>query len=82
MILSYAKPFNEKTREQLAKIWRKKKHVSDLSTLSIDDMKIKKKQICFVALKILNIRQNTIFTQQTYRPAILLKRDPNTSIFL
>ena len=29
MILSYAKPFNEKMREQLVKIWKKrKKHVS------------------------------------------------------
>ena len=44
MILSYAKPFNEKMREQLVKMWeKKKKHVSDFSKLSIDDMKRKKK---------------------------------------
>ena len=43
----------------------KKKNVSDFSTLSIDDMKTKKKQICFVGIEILNNRQNTtLFTQQ------------------
>ena len=44
MILSYAKSFNEKVREQLAKIWKKEnQHASDLSTLSIGDIKINKK---------------------------------------
>ena len=40
MILSPAKHLNEKMREQLVKICKeKKRHVSDFSTLSIDDMK-------------------------------------------
>ena len=40
MILSLAKHLNEKMREQLVKICKeKKRHVSDFSTLSIDDMK-------------------------------------------
>ena len=43
MILSYAKPFNEKMREQLVKIWKKtKKTCERFSTLSIDDAKTKK----------------------------------------
>ena len=42
MILSYTKPFHEKMRKQLVKIW-KKKHVCDFSTLSIKDMKTEKK---------------------------------------
>ena len=41
---------------------KKKKHVN---TFSIDDMKIKKKHICFVGIKILsNSQSTTIFTQQ------------------
>ena len=43
MISSYTTPFNEKMCKQLLKIWRKKKRVSAFSTLSIDDMKTKKK---------------------------------------
>ena len=44
MILSYADLFNEKMHEQFVKIWKKKKkHVSAFSTLSIDDIKTKKK---------------------------------------
>ena len=43
MILPYTKPFTEKMREELIKIWKKsKKYVSDFSALSIDDMKAKK----------------------------------------
>ena len=39
------------------------KHVSDFSILSINDMKTKKKQICFVVIKIVSNSQNTtIFT--------------------
>ena len=46
MILSLAKHLNEKMREQLVKICKeRKRHVSDFSTLSIDDMKTEK-QIC------------------------------------
>ena len=42
--MSYAKPFNEKACGKLIKIWKKrKKHVSDFSTLSKDAMKTKKK---------------------------------------
>ena len=55
MMLSYVKPFNEKMREQLVKIWKKKKkYVSDFLPLSMDDMKTKKTQICSVGIKILN----------------------------
>ena len=44
MILYYAELFNEKIRKKLAKIWKKKKkHLNNFSTLSIDDMKTKKK---------------------------------------
>ena len=44
IVLSYAKPFNEKMREQLVKIRKKKKkQVSNFSTHSADDMKTKKK---------------------------------------
>ena len=44
MILSCAKPFNEKMREQLVKIQKKEKnHGRDFSTLSMDDTKTKKK---------------------------------------
>ena len=39
MILSYAKPYDEKKPEQLEK---KKKQASDFSTFLIDDMKTKK----------------------------------------
>ena len=43
MILPYTKPFTEKMREELIKIWKKsKKYVSDFLALSIDDMKAKK----------------------------------------
>ena len=43
MILPYTKPFTEKMREELIKIWKKsKKYVSDFSALSIDDMEAKK----------------------------------------
>ena len=44
MILSYAKPLNEKMCRQVVKIF-KKKCLRDLSTLSIDDMKTKKKKM-------------------------------------
>ena len=44
MILSYAKTFKEKTREQLVKIRRKEKQVSDFSNFYTSDMKTKKKK--------------------------------------
>ena len=43
MILSYAKPLNEKIHEYFKYMQKKKKYASDFSTLSIDDMKTKKK---------------------------------------
>ena len=44
MMLSSGKPFHEKMRKQLVKYGKnKKKHVYDFSTLSIENMKIKKK---------------------------------------
>ena len=48
-ILSYAKPFNKKMREQLVKTRKEKKiHASNFSAISVDDMKTTKKtQICF-----------------------------------
>ena len=46
MILSLAKHLNEKMREQLVKICKeRKRHVSDFSTLSIDDMKTGKTKV-------------------------------------
>ena len=49
-----------------------KKHGSKFLALSIDDMKTGKRK-----------KENTaVFTQQTKRPATLLKRDSNTSAFL
>ena len=61
MLLSYAKAFNEKMRKQLVKA---KKHVSNFSTISINNIKKKKKKIDLgVGIKILNNSQNTtIFT--------------------
>ena len=48
----------------LQKYGKKRKKHADFSTLSISDMKTKKKQICFVGIKILNNSENTtIFTQ-------------------
>ena len=50
-------------REQLVKIWNKRKtHVSDFSALSIDNMKTKEKQIYFLRIKTLN--NTKIFRQQ------------------
>ena len=44
MILSYAKPFNQKMHKQPAQIWKKRiKHLSHFSVLSIGDMRPKKK---------------------------------------
>ena len=43
MIQSYAKPLNEKINEYFKYMQKKKKYASDFSTLSIDDMKTKKK---------------------------------------
>ena len=43
MILSYAKPLNEKIHEYFKYMQKKKKYASDFATLSIDDMKTKKK---------------------------------------
>ena len=46
MILSLAKHLNEKMREQLVKICKeRKRHVSNFSTLSIDDMKTGKTKV-------------------------------------
>ena len=46
--------------KHLVKIWKKEKnYVGDFSTLSIDDMKTKIKQICFVGIKTLDNSQNT-----------------------
>ena len=42
MLLSYAKPFNEKMRKQLVKA---KKHVSNFSTISINNIKKKRKNL-------------------------------------
>ena len=44
---------------------KRKKRANDFSTLSIDDVKTKKKQICFVGIKILNNSQNTTIFIQT-----------------
>ena len=61
MILSNAKPSNEKICKQLVKIWKKRKK---FSKLSINYMKLKKTH-CFTGLKILKNSQNTtVFTQQ------------------
>ena len=49
MILSYAKTFKEKTREQLVKIRRKEKQVSDFSNFYTSDMKTKKKKQIYIA---------------------------------
>ena len=52
------KPFSKKMREQLVEIC-KKTHVSDFSTLLINDMKTKKKtQICFLGMKISTIAKS------------------------
>ena len=52
MVLSHAKPFKEKMREQPVKIWKKKtKHISDFS---VNDKKISNKSL-----------NTAIFTQQT-----------------
>ena len=62
---------------------KNQKYTSNFSTLSINDVKTKKKKNCFVGTKILNNCQNTtIFTQQAQRPATLLKRDSNAGVFL
>ena len=64
-ILSYAKPFNKKMREQLVKTRKEKKiHASNFSTISVDDMKTTKKhKSVFAGIKILNNSQiTTIFT--------------------
>ena len=43
MMLSYVKPLNEKMREQLVKIWEKRKNMSMIfQRFQIDDMNIKK----------------------------------------
>ena len=58
------KTYSRENAKQLVKIWKKKKkkHASDFSILSINDMK---KRICLVVIKILSNSQNTtIFTQQ------------------
>ena len=84
MILSYAKPFEQENLQTTCENMRKnKKHVTYFSTFSIDDMKTKKKQICFVNIKIIsNSRKAIIYTQKTLRPATLLKRGSNTGAFL
>ena len=65
MIMFYAKPFDEKMRKQLVKIWKKnpkKKHVSNFSSLLIDGMETKKKykSVLLVSkyLTIAKIQQN------------------------
>ena len=48
MMLSFTEPFTEKLHKQLVKTWKKRKnHVSNFSTRSIDDMKTKKKPNLF-----------------------------------
>ena len=49
MILSYAKPFNEKMREKLAKLWEKEKNMRYDRKTKHDDMKT---MIYFVGTKI------------------------------
>ena len=60
MIFSYAKPFNDKMRKQLLKIWKKRKNAGDFSTLSVNYMK---KQIFFI-IKIHSNSQNITFIKQ------------------
>ena len=77
-MLFYAKPFNEKMRDQLVKIWEKRKKCGR----PIDGMKTRKNTNLFCCYK--NTQQqpkyNNIYgTGQ--RPATLLKRDPNTDVF-
>ena len=52
---------------------KRKKHANDFSTLSIDDVKTKKKQICFVGIKILSNSQNTTMTQKTPTQVVFLQ---------
>ena len=66
MILSYAKPFNEKMRKQLVKIWKKKEKTRQRFFNAFNQWYEKEKtQIYFTGVNILNNSQNaTIFTQQ------------------
>ena len=60
------------TRKCTKNVEKLKKHARKFLALSIDDTKTGKRK-----------KENTaIFTQQTKRPATLLKRDSNTSAFL
>ena len=66
MILSYAKPFNEKMCEQLVKIRKKKKNMWAIFQHfpSMIDKEKTQTQISFFGIKILSNSQNTtIFTQ-------------------
>ena len=77
-MLFYAKPINEKMRDQLVKTWEKRKKCGR----PIDDMKTRKNTNLFCCYKKTQQqpKYNNIYgTGQ--RPATLLKRDPNTDVF-
>ena len=85
MILSYAKLFNKKICKPLMKIWdKRKKDVSNFSTVSIYDMIAKKshKFVFLVQTYSVLAKKNATFTQQPKRPSTLLKRHSNTGVFL
>ena len=65
MILSYAKPFKEKMREQFVKIQNKRNIMGAISQ-NFQSMKTKKKRKseCWYKKKINNSQNTTIFTQQ------------------
>ena len=77
MMLSFTEPFTEKLHKQLVKTWKKRKnHVSNFSTRSIDDMKTKKKPNLFCWYKdTLQQPSTTVFTQQGQKPVTSLKKD-------
>ena len=56
MRLSNAKPFNEKMRQELVKIW---KRIAIFQHFQLLILKQKKTQTCFVGTKILNNSQST-----------------------
>lgn len=64
MMLSYAKPFNKKMREQLVKIWKKNKHARDFCSLLVDDMKKKRKNANLLCSYKNTQQKTTIFTEQ------------------
>ena len=66
MILPYAKPINEKMREQLVKIWKKRKKMRVIFQHFQSMIRTQRKTtICLVGIKILNNSQNTaVFIQQ------------------